>query len=128
MARCKKSMGVPPAPLAEAGATVTKKARVLQSATENTRSSRRRFAIPPTAFGRVARGIIQVHGHDMNIGKISPKAIKALQRYTEATIVDQLDKARLIMGDKTHTLKVNHLKIANKIAHSGLGTRLESLA
>ena len=127
MARHKKSKGITAAPLAEAGATATKKARVLQSATEHTRSSRRRFAIPPTAFGRVARGIIRVHGHDLDIGKISPKALNALQRYTEATIVDQLDKARLIMGDGTHTLKVSHLRIANKVAHGGLGTRLESL-
>jgi hypothetical protein len=108
--------------------TATAKARILQGATENTRSSRRRFAIPPVAFGRVARAIIQVHGHEFSIGKISPKALEALQRFTEGSIVDQLDKARIIMGDKARTLKVSHLKIANKIAHSGAGTRLESFA
>jgi histone H3/H4 len=108
--------------------TTVQKARTLQGATEHTRINRNRFAIPPTAFGRVARGIIHVHGSSSNIGKISPKALEALQRFVEASMVDQLDTARAIMGEKARTLKVDHLKIANKVAHSGAGVRMESLA
>ena len=125
MARTKKTASSP------TKASAVKKARVLQSATENTRSTRHRFAIPPAAFGRVARGIIVYHGHSLDIGKISPKALAALQRFTEASIVDHIDKARMIMGaddtdkQRKKTLTVRHLKIADKAFSVTPGARLE---
>jgi hypothetical protein len=69
----------------------------------------------------------------MNISKISPKAIAALQRFTEVSIVDHIDKARMIMSavstkkQQKKTLTVKHLKIADKAFHSAAGARMESL-
>ena len=109
-----------------AAPSATKKARIHQSATENTRIKRRAFCIPSAAFTRVARGIIQYRGKDFMIGKISAKALRALQRFTETSMVDTLDKARLVMigGDEEkkgakRTLTVKHLRIVNQVAPGG---------
>jgi hypothetical protein len=102
-------------------ASSTKKARVLQSATENTRKTRRMFCIPPAAFARVARHIIAFNGTDFQIGKISPMALRAIQRFTETSMVDTIAKARLVMtggddGKKSanKTMTVKYLRIVEK--------------
>ena len=130
MARTKKSKSSSP----KEPMSVTKKARVLQSATENTRSTRRMFCIPPAAFARVARGIIEIHGTPVQIGKISPQALRALQRFTETNMVDTLDKARLVMiggedekkGAKK-TLTVKYLRIVDKAFKVAPGARMDAL-
>ena len=89
-----------------------KKARKLQAATEYTRKTRLRYAIPPAAFGRVVRFILEHHGKDQHVTKISPKAVDVLQRFVEQNVVAQLDKARLIMGPGKRTLLFDHLRVA----------------
>lgn len=129
MARTKKT-GSP-----KAAPSATKKARVLQSATENTRKTRRMFCIPPAAFSRVARGIIDYHGKGFQIGKISPQALRALQRFTETSMVDTLDKARLVMTGGSDdekkgankTMTVRYLSIVDKAFKVAPGARMDSL-
>lgn len=114
--------------------TVVGKARALQSATENTRRTTRMFCIPPAAFARVARGIMSVYGKDSRIGRISPLALRALQRFSEASMVDQIAKARLVMiGGKNEeaatrkTLNVHHLMVVDHAFQVTPGAMMEAL-
>lgn len=114
--------------------TENMKARLRQNGSEYTRNMRRVFCIPPAAFARVARSVIAYHGNDANVGKISGKALRALQRFTEAGMVDLLSKARLIMiggldekkGAKK-TMTVKYLKIAENAFRVAPGARMEAL-
>ena len=109
------------------------KVRKQQSATENTRKTRNMFAIPPAAFTRVAKGILLHHGCELKVTKVSPAAVRALQRYTEANAVDLIDRARIVMtadGTEKHqksTLMVKHLRAAIKAATVSAGVRTEIL-
>lgn len=95
------------------------KARKLQKATEHTRNARVRYAIPAAAFARVARIIVRHHGSTLNVSKISPQAIDALQRYVEQSVSSQLDKTRIIMGEDKKTLSVKYLSVADRAFEVG---------
>ena len=113
--------------------SAVKKARIMQGASENSRKTRHMFCIPPAAFGRVARGIIDQYGNH-KVSKISPQALRDLQRFAESSMVDHLDKARLVMVGGVHekkatnkTMTVRYLDIIETALRTVPGARMEAL-